>query len=333
MNVLLIANYKPSIGGISGQVELLYNNLLKEDICADIFSMKRHFFIRLFLPLKLLIIGHRYDVFHIHACSSWGFLSAVVGITIGRLLNRRVVLTYHGGGAETFFKKHPILINYFLRKTDVNIVLSGFLASVFEKYRIPCQILPNILELDDRKFKKRSVIHPCFVSVRTLSPMYNIGCIIRAFEIVQKQIPASKLYIVGDGCSRNELELMVEQKGINNIRFCGHVSNSEIYSYLDKADIFISSPVIDNQPMSVLEAFNAGLLVISSNVGGVPYMVENYKTGLLFQSDNFTELSEKMLWAVKNQERALAITKEAHKSLSYYSWDKIEQKLLKIYGK
>lgn len=67
---------------------------------------------------------------------------------------------------------------------------------------------------------------------------------------------------------------MVEQKGIKNICFCGHVDNCEIYSYLNKADIFISSPVIDNQPMSVLEAFNAGLLVISSNVGGVPYMIE-----------------------------------------------------------
>lgn len=225
------------------------------------------------------------------------------------------------------------MVNYFLRKTDVNIVLSGFIASVFEKHRIPCQIIPNILELDNKNFKKRSVIHPYFISVRTLAPTYNIGCIIEAFEIVQKQIPASKLYIVGDGCSRKELEFMVEQKGIKNICFCGRVSNSNIYSYLDKADIFISSPVIDNQPMSILEAFNAGLLVISSNVGGVPYMIENGRTGLLFESDNFVELSEKMLWAVENQERVLAIIEEARKKMPYYSWEKMRQKLLGIYKK
>ena len=333
MKILLIANYKPSVGGISGQVELLYKNLLEEGISVRLFSMKHNFFVRLFLPLKLLVIGYKYDVYHIHACSHWGFLPAIVGIMTGRLLNKKVILTYHGGGAEAFFRKHPILVNYFLRKTDVIIVLSGFIASVFEKHRIPCQIIPNILELDNKNFKKRSVIHPYFISVRTLAPTYNIGCIIEAFETVQKQIPASKLYIVGDGCSRKELEFMVEQKGIKNICFCGRVSNSNIYSYLDKADIFISSPVIDNQPMSILEAFNAGLLVISSNVGGVPYMIENGRTGLLFESDNFVELSEKMLWAVENQERVLAIIEEARKKMPYYSWEKMRQKLLGIYKK
>ena len=331
IKVLIIANYKSSIGGISGQVEQLYKNLLKEGISAKIFSMKCNVFVRLFLPLKLLVIGCEYNIFHIHACSYWGFLPAIAGIMIGRLLNRRIILTYHGGGAEVFFKRHPVLVNYFLRKTDVNIVLSGFIASVFEKHHIPCRIIPNILELNNENFKERSVIRPCFVSVRTLSPTYNIECIIKAFEIVWKQIPTSELYIVGDGCSRKELEFMVEQRGIGNIRFCGHVSNSEIYTYLNKADIFISSPVIDNQPMSVLEAFNAGLLVISSNVGGVPYMIENNKTGLLFESNNFIELSEKMIWAIENQERVLTIIKEARTNLLYYSWEKIRQKLIDIY--
>ena len=85
--------------------------------------------------------------------------------------------------------------------------------------------------------------------------------------------------------------------------------------------------------MSILEAFNAGLLVISSNVGGVPYMIENGRTGLLFESDNFVELSEKMLWAVENQERVLAIIEEARKKMPYYSWEKMRQKLLGIYKK
>ena len=51
MKVLLIANYKSSIGGISGQVELLYKKLLKEGVTARIFSMKYNSFVRLFLPL------------------------------------------------------------------------------------------------------------------------------------------------------------------------------------------------------------------------------------------------------------------------------------------
>jgi glycosyltransferase involved in cell wall biosynthesis len=119
---------------------------------------------------------------------------------------------------------------------------------------------------------------------------------------------------------------------VKNIAFCGHVKNEDIYSYLAKSDIFISSPIIDNQPMSILEAFATGLLVISSNVGGVPYMVNNGKTGLLFESNNYIELSEKMLWAVEHPKESLKIIKEANKSLSYYSWDNVKQKLLHLYS-
>ena len=338
MKVLLIANYKSSIGGISGQVELLYKKLLKEGVTARIFSMKYNSFVRLFLPLmsctaKLPIYSFFVNAFFPKRGALIMAGLYLAGIMIGRLLNRRIILTYHGGEADVFFKRHPVLVNYFLRKTDVNIVLSGFIASIFEKHRIPYRIVSNILELDNKYFRERTAVRPCFISIRTLSPTYNIGCIIKAFEIVQKQIPTSELYIVGDGCSRKELEFMVEQKGIKNICFCGHVDNCEIYSYLNKADIFISSPVIDNQPMSVLEAFNAGLLVISSNVGGVPYMIENGRTGLLFESDNFIELSGKMLWAVNNQERVLKMTREAYKSLSYYSWENIKSNLLLFYEK
>ena len=67
-----------------------------------------------------------YDVLHIHCCSGWGFLPAVLGVTVGNQLGKRVVLTYHGGGGETFFDKHPRLVRKYLTQTHVNIVLSGF---------------------------------------------------------------------------------------------------------------------------------------------------------------------------------------------------------------
>jgi len=329
--VLIIANYNPNIGGISGQVELLYKNLLKEGFYTAIFSTKGNIFYRLFSPLKLLFAGRKFDIFHIHAASYWGFLPAVIGIIIGKILKKRIILTYHGGGAEAYFAKSQKLVRYFLSKTDANIVLSGFLAKVFAQYKIPYHIIPNILELKENVFKKRTAIHPHFISVRSLTPTYNIGCIIKAFEIVQKQIPESKLDIVGDGISRNELELMVEQREIKNVSFFGRVKNEDIYASLDKADIFISSPVVDNQPMSILEAFNAGLLVISSNVGGVPYMVDDGKTGLLFESNNHVELSERMIWAINNPKTALEMIESANKTLSNYSWAQIKQSLFELY--
>ncbi len=98
MKVLLICNYKPGVGGISGQVEILQRKLQEEGHTADIFSTKGSIFWRLGLFCKLRKVSHNYDVLHIHCCSGWGFLPAVVGVIVGRRLKKRIVLTYHGGG-------------------------------------------------------------------------------------------------------------------------------------------------------------------------------------------------------------------------------------------
>lgn len=83
--------------------------------------------------------------------------------------------------------------------------------------------------------------------------------------------------------------------------------------------------------MSILEGFNAGLLVISSNVGGVPYLVEDNKTGLLFESNNHIELSSKMLWALANQEKTIEIIANAKQELKKYSSNVIIPQLINLY--
>jgi glycosyltransferase involved in cell wall biosynthesis len=84
-------------------------------------------------------------------------------------------------------------------------------------------------------------------------------------------------------------------------------------------------------PVSVLEAMNAGLLVISSRVGGVPYMINEDKSGLLFESDNADELAEKMLWALEHPEEVKQIITQAQIEVQKYSWENIRQQLMKLY--
>lgn len=123
--------------------------------------------------------------------------------------------------------------------------------------------------------------------------MYNIECIIKAYQIVKLKLPEATLTIVSDGPSRDSLVKMVADFGLKDVKFTGRVDNSKIYELLDDADIMLSSPLIDNMPVSVLEGMNAGLLVISSNVGGVPYMIEDGVNGMLFESKNAEALAEK----------------------------------------
>ncbi len=340
MKTLLICNYKPGVGGISGQVELLQKHLHSEGHVADIFSTKASILRRLLLPMRLRSEARNYDVLHIHCCSGWGFLPAVIGITVGRNLKKRIILTYHGGGGEKFFDRHHRLTRHYLTRTNTNIVLSGFLAKVFEKHNIPYTIIPNIIELDETQFRQRNILKPNFICTRAHEELYNIPCILKAFQEVLTELPEANLTLVGDGSQHAALIQMVKDMGMQNVTFTGKIDNHEIYRQLNRADIFLSSPTIDNMPVSVLEAMNAGLLVISSRVGGVPYVVKDYDiddddgcgTGLLFESDNDQELAEKMLWAIKNPNKTTGIIQTAHQEVKKYRWENTKDKLYQVYG-
>lgn len=332
MKILLICNYKPGVGGISGQVELLQRHLRSEGHTAEIFSTKASVLRRLLLPLRLLHVARGYDVLHIHCCSGWGFLPAVVGVTVGRWLKKRLVLTYHGGGGEKFFDEHPRLIHHYLTRTDTNIVLSGFLAKIFDKHQIPYTIIPNIIELDDKQYRLRKTLNPNFICTRAHEELYNIPCILRAFQKVLTELPEASLTLVGDGSQHEALVEMTKEMGLANVTFTGRVDNTEIYTHLDQADIFLSSPTVDNMPVSVLEAMNAGLLVISSRVGGVPYMIRNGANGLLFDSNDSDKLTELMLWSVEHQTIAKAIIQQGHIEVKKYRWESIKDKLYDTYG-
>ena len=332
MKVLLICNYKPGVGGISGQVEILQRMLLKDGHSADIFSTKNSVWRRLTMPQRLHRVVKDYDVIHIHCCSEWGFMPAVIGVTTGRRLGKRIVLTYHGGGGEQFFAKHTRLVKHYLSRTDINIVLSGFLAEVFDHYSIPHTIISNVIELDATQYRERTRIQPNYICVRAHEELYNIPCILRAFKKVQAEIPTATLTLVGDGSQHEALVKLAKETGLKNVTFTGRVDNKEIYHYLDKADVILSTPIVDNMPVSLLEAMNAGLLVISSNVGGVPYMITNGRTGLLFDSNNDKELAEKMLWAINNQDNSKTIIQQAHQAVGEYRWDNVKEKLYTAYG-
>lgn len=332
MRILMVCNFKPGVGGISGQVELLQRKLRDEGHAVDVFSTKATALKRLFMKPKLRRVSINYDLIHVHCCSGWGFLPAVLGISVAKQLNKRVVVTYHGGGGEAFFDRHPGLVQRYLTKTDANIVLSGFLAKVFKKHQLPFTIIPNIVELDSSQFKQREIIHPRYICVRAHEPLYNIPCVLRAFRLVCEKHPEASLVLVGNGSEHDRLMQLTERMGLKNVTYTGRVDNCDIYRYLDQADVMLSAPVIDNMPVSLLEAMNAGLLVISSKVGGVPYMIEDKINGLLFESNHEEDLADRMLWTIQHQAEVKSMIAQGRHSVRKYQWKQIKDKLYSVYG-
>ena len=331
MNILLISNYKPGIGGINAQVDLLQQFINQEDGWhADIFSTKGNPIRRCIAFFKLLCKARRYDILHIHACSYWGMVPAVFGIIAGKLWRKRTIITYHGGEAREYFDKNAAFVRRWLGRADEVIVLSGFLKEIFDQHQIPCVVIPNIVVLRPQT-ERTTTIAPKFISIRHLEPLYNIPCVLQAYKQVLQQYPEASLDILGQGSLRAELEAYVQEHKLTGVTFVGQVPNDTIYDYFAKASIMLSAPKIDNMPVSLLEAMNAGLLVISSRVGGVPYMIEDGKTGLLFESENCNDLADKMTWALEHSSEVNTMILNAQGEVQKYSWSNVKPLLFKIY--
>ena len=329
--ILLISNYQAGIGGINAQVDLLQQFINQEDGWqADIFSTRGNPIRRCIAFIKLLCRARRYDILHIHACSYWGMVPAVFGIIAGKLWRKRTIITYHGGGAEEYFDKHAAFVRRWLGWADEVIVLSGFLKEIFDQHQIPCVVIPNIVVLRPQT-EGTTTFAPKFISIRHLEPLYNISCVLQAYKQVLKQYPEASLDILGQGSMRAALEAYVQEHKLTGVTFVGQVPNDKIYDYFANVSIMLSAPKIDNMPVSILEAMNAGLLVISSRVGGVPYMIDDGKTGLLFESENSNDLADKMLWALEHPQEVNTMINAAQKEVQKYSWENVKEELFNVY--
>lgn len=330
--ILYIANFQAGIGGISGQVEMLHNCVNSDPYEADIFSTKGNIAKRVWRLIVLICVARKYDVLHIHGCSDRGMLPIIYGVIAGKIWGKKIIVTYHGGGAEEYFAHHDAFARRWLNRADKVIVLNGYLEKVFGAYNIPCVVIPNIISLPVIKHTHTwNPKSPRFISVRHLRELYNIPCILRAFQQVQQQIPNVSLTILGSGPQLEELQQYVSDNNLKHITFAGQVPNQEMNRYLADHDIFLSAPRVDNMPVSVLEAMNAGVLVISSKVGGVPYIINDGRTGLLFEYDDDKQLAQQMLWAAGHQEESLKMIAVAREEVKKYSWENVQKQILPMY--
>ena len=119
--------------------------------------------------------------------------------------------------------------------------------------------------------------------------------VIRAFGVVQEQLPAAELTLVGDGSERPALEQLVQELGLRNVRFLGRVAPAEMPAQYEAADIYLNASRIDNMPQSILEAYASGTAVVTTDAGGIPFILRQEETGLMAPVGDWKALGQAAL--------------------------------------
>jgi glycosyltransferase involved in cell wall biosynthesis len=181
----------------------------------------------------------------------------------------------------------------------------------------------NVAETGTLDYRQRTRPEPIFLHNRGLAPEYDPACTLRAFAIVQRYYPGARLTIAHDGPLRAELEALAAELGLRHTRFVGSVSKERMAALYDAADIYWMSPMADNMPLSLLECFAAGLPVVSSDAGGVPNMVQDQETGLLFPVGDYEAMARCALRLIEEPGLAARLANNAREECKRYAWERI----------
>lgn len=227
----------------------------------------------------------RADVVHVFTAAFWPFaLTTTPAVLVGRLFRRPVILNYRDGRARDHIRHAAV--RWVLRRASVLVFPSGYLRDMFAEFGLSGEVVPNVVDTERFVFRERKPLRPVLLSCRLLEELYAVENTILAHELLRRDHPDARLIIVGDGDQRPQLEALVAERGIEGVEFVGRVPHEEMGEWYDRADILVNSSRIDNMPHCLIEAFAAGLPVVTTGVGGIPYVIENGHNGVLVPVDD-----------------------------------------------
>ncbi|HEV7842267.1 MAG TPA: glycosyltransferase family 4 protein, partial [Pyrinomonadaceae bacterium] len=190
----------------------------------------------------------------------------------------------------------------------------------------------NHVELDNFNFRVRAPLRPAFLSNRNFNPIYNVACVLRAFSLIQKRFTEASLVVAGDGSERASLEQLARDLKLKNIRFTGLVAPEKMPGLCDEADIYLNASNVDNMPLSILEAFAAGVAVVTTNAGGIPYVVSHERTGLLVEMNDHEAMAAAAVRLLEDEELAAKLSNAARAECARYRWDVVREHWLDFYS-
>jgi glycosyltransferase involved in cell wall biosynthesis len=285
----------------------------------------------MYLP-SLASLRHA-DVVQVFSASYWSFLLAPVpAMLAARLLGKRVILHYHSGEAADHLARWGALVHPWLRLAHEIVVPSEYLRGVFAAHGYKTKVIPNIVDLSQFRFRERRPLHPRLLSLRNLEPYYRVDMILHAFAAIRRRRADATLTVAGYGGEEARLKALADELGVASaVRFVGRTEPACVPALFDESDIFVNSSVLDNQPVSILEAFAAGTPVVSTPAGDIPAMVADSVSGRLVAMNNPGAMADAVLGLIEDPESARAMARAAHESLEKFTWQAVRSLWANVY--
>ncbi len=238
-----------------------------------------------------------------------------------------------GGGYPERLKKSSKLCRFIFNNSYNNISPSLYLKKHFEDAGYKVEYIPNFIPIENYEYIHRKQIKPKLLWVRSFHEIYNPLLAISILKGLKNEFPEAELCMVGpdkDGSFQKVVDSAAKLNLSSSLKLTGKLSKKDWLELSREYDVFINTTNFDNHPVSVIEAMAIGLPVISTNVGGLPYLIENEKDGLLVNPDNPDEFINAIKKLISNSEFTEKLTANARKKVEGFDWGVISQKWFNV---
>ncbi|OIQ36299.1 MAG: hypothetical protein BM563_11110 [Bacteroidetes bacterium MedPE-SWsnd-G1] len=261
------------------------------------------------------------------------FYYAVFIAQIARLFGTPYLPILRGGNLPKRFEGNPRLTRLLFKYSCKNITPSGFLKKALMDHGYAAETVPNIIDISVYDFKKRESYLPKILYVRAFHQIYNPTMAVRVLAQVKEEFPEVCLCMIGpekDNSFRETQELAIKLGVEESITYTGVLSKKEWHKIAQDYDIFINTTTIDNTPVSVMEAMALGLPVISTNVGGIPYLLKDKIDAFLVNNNDVDAMANKIIEIISGKVDVSSTVLNALKKVEQFDWSVVRKSWIKL---
>ncbi|MEO6563665.1 MAG: glycosyltransferase [Nitrosospira sp.] len=280
------------------------------------------------------------QVLHVHVAAGTSFWRKFFFIWLARIFGRSILFHLHSGDFRRYCEERcSPLLRFILLRTLSSVNHVACLSSptaTWLKQKIPgvsVSLLSNPVEVDHGP-RGRKACPPTVLYLGAINRDKGVFDLVHAFARILKDEPTARLVLGGSGDLRGVRALAVELGCSGAIATPGWVGSEKKFSLLSEARMLALPSYFEGQPMALLEAMAAGVLVVASRVGGIPDIVRDQHTGILTEPGDINGLTTALVAGMALSAKNDTLVAEAYRYVCLvHSVSKVKQDLLALYAR
>lgn len=323
--VLLLGNYLSRTRGTRGFAEDLSDRLAQHGWNVFRASTIPNRFGRMFDILRTIwFYRHEYVIVEIDLYSGLAFWWAYTAAHILRMLGKPFVLNLQGGNLPTFARRYHGRVESLFNMAAAIVSPSNYLKAAFSDIRTDIYLFRNAIDLHPYGFVHRAEPKAKLTWLRAFHAIYNPSLGAETLAILRDEFPDVQLTMYGPDKADGSLEKLwqvAEHLGIAELLTTpGSVPKHKVPEHIVEHDIFLNTTNVDNSPTSVIEAMACGLCVVSTDVGGLPFLLTHDHDALLVPPDDPQAMADAVRRILTEPGLAERLSRNARTTAEQFDW-------------